>query len=208
MPAGRYPATPPSKGVRVRNASLSPRRARRSERGLTLVEVLVGLALFGFVLVAITPLFMASIKFNVTANEATSIHILARDRLEQLMSLTFSDAQLTPGGHGNDLPAVLPDPGSGRPPSGEGVRNPFRVCYQVFQFRIPDAATVGEGASFTARLVTAPGEAYHYKRIDVTVTSDTGTLGMGVRKARVSGLVSNPAPESNFSTADPGGGCD
>ena len=208
MPAGRYLATPPSERFRLPSASPVHGRVRRRQRGLTLVELLVGLALFGFVLVAITPLFMASVKLNLTANETTSIHILARDRLEQLLSLTFSDAQLTPGGHGNDLPAVLPDPGTGRPPSSEGVRNPFRVCYQIFQFRIPDMATVGEGAPFTARLVTAPGEAYHYKRIDVTVTSDTGTLGLGVRKARVSGVVSNPAPETNFSTADPGGGCD
>ncbi len=208
MPAGRHPPTLPRKRFRLRKASPVPGRVRRGARGLTLVELLVGLALFGFVLVAITPLFIASVRFNLTANETTSIHILARDRLEQLMSLTFSDAQLTPGGHGNDLPAVLPDPGTGRPPSGEGVRNPFRVCYQVFQFQIPDAAAVGEGAPFTARLVTAPGEAYHYKRIDVTVTSDTGTLGKGRRKARVSGVLSNPAPDTNFSTADPGGGCD
>lgn len=208
MPAGRHSVTLPRKRVGLRNESLAPSRVTRSARGLTLVELIVGLALFGFVLVAITPLFMASVKFNLTANETTSIHMLARDRLEQLMSLTFSDAQLTPGGHGNDLPAVLPDTGTGSPTPGEGVRNPFRVCYQVFQFQIPDAATIGEGAPFTARLVTASGEAYHYKRIDVTVSSNTGRLGMGVRKARVSGVLSNPVPETNFSTADPGGGCD
>ena len=90
--------------------------ARHSERGVTLIELLVALALLAFVLLGITPLFMASVKSNFSANEYTSIHVLARDRLEQLMNLPFTDPQLAAGDHCVALPATLPT----------GALNPFQ----------------------------------------------------------------------------------
>lgn len=177
----------------------------KREAGVTLIELLVALALLAFVLLGITPLFMASVKSNYSGNEYTSINMLARDRLEQLMNLPFNDGQLSPGTHGNDLPAALPDPITGLPPTSGGVRNPFTVCYQVFQYQIP--TLVATGASFTPIAVTDPNHTYHYRRIEVTVESSTGPLGIGTRKARVSGVLSNPFPETNLSLADPGGSC-
>ena len=188
---------------------LCARRAGRCEAGLTLVELLVALALLGFMLLAITPLFIASVKSNYAGNEYTSIHVLARDRLEQLLNVPFSDAQLAPGRHDNDLSPALPDSRTGLPPARGGVRNPFSVCYRVFQFQIPpgDLVTVPANTPFMPILVTAGIKAVHYKRIDVTVVSGTGALGIGARWTRVSGLISNPAPETILSTADPGGTC-
>jgi hypothetical protein len=182
---------------------------------LSLVELLIALALLGFVLLGITPLFMASVKSNYAGNEYTSINMLARDRLEQLMNLPFADAQLAPGGpptvHGTDLPTLLPDPKTGLPPApGPGaVNNPFKICYQVFQLQIPsaDLATVHLNDPFTPILISAVGQIFQYKRIDVTVTSGTGPLGIGTRMARVSGVVSNPFPATILSQADPGGTC-
>jgi pilin/secretion family protein with methylation motif len=187
-------------------------RARRSgqrQTGLTLVELLVAFALLGFVLLAITPLFTASVRSNYAGNEYTSIHVLARDRLERLMSLPFSDAQLAPGRHDNDLSPMLPDPRTGLPPSRGGIRNPFSVCYRVFQFQIPpgDPVSVPPNTNFLPIPVTAERSAVHYKRIDVTVVSGTGALGIGLRKTRVSGLISNPDPAAILSTSDPGGTC-
>src|SRR5713101_2789254 len=92
-------------------------RRRAGEAGLTLVELLIALALLGFVLLGVVPLFVASVKSNYSAGEYTSLNMLARDRLEQLMNLTFSDSQLSPGVHPNDLPASLPDPATGLPPA-------------------------------------------------------------------------------------------
>jgi hypothetical protein len=131
--------------MRSRRAA-DPRKRR--EAGLTLIEMLLALALLAFVLLGITPLFMASVKSNYSGNEYTSINVLARDRLEQLMNLPFDDAQLTPGVHVNDLPATLPDPNTGVPPASGGIRNPFTVCYQVLQFRTPTG--VPAGTSFHA----------------------------------------------------------
>jgi type II secretory pathway pseudopilin PulG len=183
------------------------------EAGLTMIELLLALALLAFVLLAITPLFMASVKSNYSGNEYTTIHMLARDRLEQLMSLPFDNGQLSPGIHGNDLPPTLPDPQTGVPPTpGPGaVPNPFTICYQVFQFQDPQG--VPNGASFSMSggnaitPITIAGQVFQYKRVDVTVSSSTASLGIGTRKARVSGVLSNPAPQTTLSVADPGGAC-
>jgi len=181
-------------------------RTKNRETGLTLVELLIALALLGFVLLGIAPLFIASMKSNFSANEYTSINMLARDRLEQLMNLPFNDPQLTPGVKVNDQPPKLPDPTTGIPPASGGVDNPFQVTYQVLQYQIPsaDTATVPNGTPFTPIRITAAGQNYQYKRIDVTVISTSGTLGIGSRVARVSGFVHNPAPNdaANFSVAD------
>jgi prepilin-type N-terminal cleavage/methylation domain-containing protein len=179
---------------------------RRRESGLTLVELLIALALLGFVMLGIAPLFIASVKSNYSANEYTSIHMLARDRLEQLMNRPFLDAELAPGIYANDQPAVLPDPLTEIPPAVNGVANPLQITYQVLEYQVAalDTGTTPVNAPFAPTRVTAAGQIFQYKRIDVTVTSGTGPLGIGARVARVSGLISNPAPTlpANFSVAD------
>ena len=111
--------------------SATVRRLRR-ESGLTLVEMLISIALLGFVLLGIAPLFIASVRSNYSGYEYTSIHNLARDRLEQLMNLPFTDAQLTSGSFPNDLPPTLPDPQTGIPPST--MKNPLARTYTVQNF--------------------------------------------------------------------------
>lgn len=177
-------------------------RGRRPESGLTVVEMLLALALLGFVLLGITPLFVASVKSNYSGNEYTSINMLARDRLERLMNMPFTDGDLAAGDHCvNDLSATLPDPKTGLPGT---VPNPFKLTYTVNQYQIPGACptcgpAVAANAAFTPTLVTTAGNVFQYKRIDVTVTSGTGLLGIGRRASRVSGVVSNPAPDAIFS---------
>jgi Tfp pilus assembly protein PilV len=182
---------------------------RNRESGLTLVELLIALALLSFVLLGIVPLFLSSVKSNYSGNEYTSIHILARDRLEQLMNLPFSDLQLNPGVYTNDQPPLLPNPQN--PSALSGVQNPFQITYQIFQYRIPDATTVASGAPFTPTRITAANQLFHYKRIEVTVSAhQAGTFpatfnpfGIGARVARVSGCLSNPAPNAVLSLLDP-----
>src|SRR6266487_2830825 len=142
------------------------------EAGLTLIELLLALALLALVLLGIAPLFVASVKSNYSANEYTSIHVLARDRLEQLMSMPFDDPQLDPGMHGPDVPSV----------AGVTVNNPYRVSYEVFQYQIPaaDIGSVPVNSAFNGTLITGAGQPYQYKRIDVTVTAGSGWLGVGL----------------------------
>ncbi len=179
--------------IRTRSRRL---RLRNAERGLTLVEMIIAIAILGFILLGIAPLFVASVKSNYSASEYTSINVIARDRLEQLMNLPFLDPELTPGVKVNDLPPTLPDPKTGLPPASGGVRNPFQITYQVIQYQIPaaDVATVPNGNPFVPTRVTVAGQPYQYKRVDVTVTAGTGPLGIGARSARVSGFLASPAP--------------
>jgi prepilin-type N-terminal cleavage/methylation domain-containing protein len=163
---------------------------KRREAGLTLVEMLIAVALLGIILLGIAPLFIASVRSNYAANEYTSIHNMARDRLEQLMNLPVTSTQLTAGAHTNDLPPFLPDPVTGTLPST--IANPLQRTYTISHFRSTGGAT---GAAYTLTDVGA-GVPYEFKRIDVTVTSTSGGtgLGIGARTVRVSGFLKNPDP--------------
>ncbi len=118
------------------------------------------------------------------------------------MNRSFTDAQLNPGVHANDLPATLPDPTTGVPPASGGIKNPFfnlLPIYQVTQWSIPPSdpllpGSPATGAPFNPTRVVTANNPYQYKRIDVTVTSNTGLLGIGARASRVSGCLANPAP--------------
>jgi prepilin-type N-terminal cleavage/methylation domain-containing protein len=169
---------------------------RRRETGLTLVEMLIALALLAIVLLGIAPLFIASVRSNYSAYEYTSIHNLARDRLEQLMNLPFGDQQLAQGSYVNDLPTTLPDPATGIPPSN--VPNPLERTYTVNNFTTTPPLAPGSAFVLTA---TGPAVPCDFKRIDVTVRSTSGgtNLGIGARTARVSGFVRNPDPAGNCS---------
>ncbi len=171
----------------------------RHESGLTLVEMLIAVALLGIILLGIAPLFIASVRSNYAANEYTSIHNLARDRLEQLLNLPVTDPQLTVGVHPttgappNELPAFLPDPTTGILPST--IVNPLQRSYAVTHFRSVGGAP---NVAYTLNNVGA-GVPYEFKRIDVTVTSTSGGtgLGIGARTARVTGFIKNPDPANN-----------
>jgi len=183
-------------------------RHNRREAGLTLIEMLIAVALLGIVLLGIAPLFIASVKSNYSGNEYTSIHNLARDRLEQLLDLPVTNPELTEGTHAGpvgskngDLSPFLPDPLTGVLPSP--IVNTLSRTYVVSHWRFPvvDISlpnAIANGAVFVSTQVTPPGR-YDFKRIDVTVTSNTigSGLGIGQRTARVSGFIRNPDPVNN-----------
>jgi prepilin-type N-terminal cleavage/methylation domain-containing protein len=186
---------------------------RSSERGVTLVELLIALALLSFILLGIAPLFMSSVKANYSGNEYTSIHNMARDRLEALMALPFNAPQLDPGIHragaGGNLEVLrapfLPEALDPTALSAT-VRNPYQISWKVEQWRIPAEAAIGTGNPFNpdpgTDRITAADQPFDYKAIFVRVVSDTSTLGIGRRMAQVAGIVTVPNP-GTVSTADP-----
>ena len=168
---------------------------RNSEAGLTLIEMLIAVALLGIVLLGIAPLFILSVRSNYAANEYTSIHNLARDRLEQLMNLPVTDPQLSIGPplngiFPNDLPTHLPDPTTGVVPST--IPNPLTRTYEITHFTSTGGAA---NAAYTFNPI-AFAVPYEFKRIEVTVTSKNSEsgLGSGTRTARVTGFLKNPDP--------------
>jgi hypothetical protein len=155
-----------------------PLRSRKrppKSLGIALVELVVSALLFGWVLLAIFPLFL---------------------------DLPFEDPRLSAGSHAtNDLAATMPDPETGALPST--VANPFRRTYQVRQFAIPAASAVGRGSLFVPVRVTSAGLQFDYKRIDVTVESVFPRPELGWIAARVSAFSANPSRDRFLSREDP-----
>ncbi|HEY3172925.1 MAG TPA: hypothetical protein VGK86_10160 [Thermoanaerobaculia bacterium] len=177
-------------------------RRRRASRGIALVELVISVLLFGWVLLAIFPLFLSSVRSNVAASFYAEANNLARNRLEQLLDLPFDDPRLSAGKHStNDLAATLPDPETGAFPST--AANPFRGTYRVLQFAIPPTSAVARGSLFAPIRVTTAGLPFDYKRIDVTVEAISPRPELGWIAARVSALRSNPSREELLSREDP-----
>jgi Tfp pilus assembly protein PilV len=179
-----------------------PAAAGRRSGGLAFVELVISALVLGWVLLSVYPLFLSSVRSNVAARSYAEVNALARDRLEGLRELPFSDPALSAGRHAvNDLPDTLPDPETGT--FGSGAKNPFLRTYRVQQFQLPAAATVPRGAPFPSVRVTDAGLRIDFKRIEVTVEPATSGPGLGLLAARVSALVRNPAPDVDLSDADP-----
>lgn len=66
-----------------------------SNEGLTILEVLVGVAILSFGLLAVATMQGSAIKGNSQAIGTTEAITLAQGKLEELMRLPYSDADLT-----------------------------------------------------------------------------------------------------------------
>jgi prepilin-type N-terminal cleavage/methylation domain-containing protein len=184
---------------------MTPRRPGAGQRGLTLIEVMFGLLLLSFGLLAVGPLFAGSVKTGASANQLAGSNTLAREKLEELIGYPATDPRLavangnnaagptgvtTTGGGSvvghngscdNDLP-VWYKPSTGETSTastspGQGwYRFPFQRTYTVEQF-----------ASDLSTRVTAPAE-YAVKRVTVTVRATQGPFP-GLRQTRQSVLV-------------------
>lgn len=64
------------------------------ERGMTLVEVPIALAILGFGLLAIAPMFTGAVRTNASSNQLTNANTLAREKMEELIGFPSTDARL------------------------------------------------------------------------------------------------------------------
>jgi prepilin-type N-terminal cleavage/methylation domain-containing protein len=68
---------------------------RRSQRGFSLIEVLIAMALAGLLLVGVLPLFTKSMSNNVEGNQLTEVTNRARLHVEELMAMPIGAEELT-----------------------------------------------------------------------------------------------------------------
>jgi len=153
------------------------------QRGFTLVEVATAMAILGFGLLAIAPMFAGSVKTNASSNQLGSANGLAGEKLEELIEYPAVDPRLTvpdgdnaaaaPGvattGTGsvvganlycaNDLPLWY-DPASGErsfatsSPGPGWQAYPYERTYIIEQFA-PDLTTrIAAPGSYAVKLVT------------------------------------------------------
>ncbi len=69
------------------------------KKGFTLLEVLIGLIILAFGLLAIAGMQITSVKGNFFSNYMTQASILAQDRLEILKNLEWGHSDLSSGTH-------------------------------------------------------------------------------------------------------------
>lgn len=87
-PGARWPFRTP----RPERPDATPRGA--GERGLTIVEVPIALALLAFGLLAMAPMFTGAVRTNASAFNLTNANTLAREKMEELIGFPSTDARL------------------------------------------------------------------------------------------------------------------
>ena len=100
------------------------RMAVADARGFTLIEVLVGVALTVVSVFGLVQLFLMAARANVVAHDNTFAAVLASEKLEQLLSLSwgFDSAGITTGDTTTDVTVSPERPGgAGLTPSPAGA---------------------------------------------------------------------------------------
>jgi prepilin-type N-terminal cleavage/methylation domain-containing protein len=85
-------------------------RAAAFDRGFGMIEVLIALSLWGFVLLGLTGLFMVSLSAGTAAETSSVAANLARSRLEEIRATPR--AEIAKAGNSTDVQRV--PPGDGR----------------------------------------------------------------------------------------------
>jgi len=75
-------------------------KTKRENRGFTLIEVLIAMAIFSIGILAIGHLQLISINSNARARMHTEGYTWMVDRIEWMTTLPYDDADLTAGDHG------------------------------------------------------------------------------------------------------------
>jgi len=73
------------------------KQAKQTEKGFSLIESLVGIALVGIALLGLAQLFVLSIAQNTRAARITNATFLAQQRVEELRSFTADELNLMIG---------------------------------------------------------------------------------------------------------------
>ena len=75
-------------------------KTKRDNRGFTLIEVLIAMAIFSIGILAIGSLQVTSINSNARARMHTEGYTWVGNRIEGLTTLSYDDDDLTAGNHG------------------------------------------------------------------------------------------------------------
>jgi prepilin-type N-terminal cleavage/methylation domain-containing protein len=154
---------------------------RAKQRGMSLVEVLVALAILAVVTLSVIGLFSQSISLNASGMDYTVVNNLARDKLEELLDLPFNatDISIDPSSWDYTMSKVKTIP------NDLPVDMPFSRTVEIRELLFEKLE--GAANDWQHQLTTAadPGTG-NIKEITVIVRS-TRTMMPGVREIRVVG---------------------
>ena len=103
----------------------------REEHGFTLIEVMIAIAIFSIGIMATWALQNGSTRGNTKARYLTSASTYAADRLERLIQLPYTHADLTAGPHTPALDADGIDNNYNGEIDEPGESGPLRLTWQV-----------------------------------------------------------------------------
>lgn len=159
-----------------------------ADRGVSLIEALITMALIAIVLLALAPLFSQSVNVNASSSQLSIANTLAREKLEELLLFPTTDPRLAvPAGSTtvtfpNDLPSWI-KPATGETstattsPGAGWFPFPYQRTYTVEPFVTQAATTLVAAVSTTGNELLAGGPPYyHVKLVNVTVSPTAGPL--------------------------------
>jgi type IV pilus modification protein PilV len=127
-------------GVEMRRGNLT------TQRGLTLIEILVALSILAIAVLALAPLFTHAVRSNASSNQLANANTLAREKLEELSGYPRNDPRLTVAAGKN---AAAP---TGVTITGATVDNTNTYCNNI---DLPKWYQPSTGA--TSQAATSPG---------------------------------------------------
>jgi len=98
-------------------------KTKRDNRGFTLIEVLIAMAIFSVGILAVGSMQVISINSNARARMHTEGYTWVADRIEWLTTLPYNDDELTETGEIDEKPHDVP-----HGPIDEGS---FRITWEV-----------------------------------------------------------------------------
>lgn len=74
-----------------------PRKNNRADKGFTLLEIAVAVAILGIVVASLVGLFVQSLFASKFSKEVTAATLLAQEKIEEIKSLSFEELQKDEG---------------------------------------------------------------------------------------------------------------
>jgi type II secretion system protein I len=74
-----------------------PRKNNRADKGFTLLEIAVAVAILGIVVASLVGLFVQSLFASKFSKEITAATLLAQEKIEEIKSLSFEELQKDEG---------------------------------------------------------------------------------------------------------------
>jgi prepilin-type N-terminal cleavage/methylation domain-containing protein len=95
------------RGMKI--STMDHKKKKNGEKGFTLIEVLVAMAVFAVGILAAVHMQSSALMTNKLARNSTEALTQAADLLERLTALPYTDTNLNPGTHNVGVPLGVPD---------------------------------------------------------------------------------------------------